>query len=137
MPIPTNLLSIVATAVDGMAPPTYNFAYGPVDVEDPAAWPAGSPQVYLDSPSKNSGATVREMVGKTTNAQLLTFRVIVPKGAGNAMKAIDNALRAAGMMLSYFQGSTNAYRLVTAYPGEISIRFLLTWRQSRENPESL
>ena len=150
MPIPTSILSLIAAAVDAMAPSAYFFAYGPVDVVDPAAWPVGSPQVMLEQSGWNPSSSQRQMVGKITQAMLLTFHVYVPKGAGDIdaemskvdtdikrmMQANDDALRAAGLFIGEYQGTRTNYRLVEAYPGEMRISFSLTWRQSRVNPES-
>lgn len=150
MPIPTAVLSILAAGVDTMAQPTYAFAYGPVDVADPAAWIPAAPQVFLEEVGW-SAVPGRQVVGKTTNAGVLTFHVYVPKGAGTIdaeMNKVDSDMKrlmfalwpqlsASGMLLHpEYQGTAKNYRLVEAFPGEMRIRYALTWRQSRENPET-
>ncbi len=150
MPIPTAVLSVLAAGVDTMAPPTYAFSYGPVDVADPALWPTAAPQVFLEEAGW-SAVPGRQVVGKTTNAEVLTLHAFVPKGAGDIdveMNKVDSdvkrlmfalwpQLTAAGLLLHpEYQGTAKNYRLVEAFPGEMRIRYALTWRQSRENPET-
>ncbi len=149
MPIPTNLFALIASGVPTMAPPPYNFAYGPVDVFDPAAWIPARPQVFLEE----SGWDLTpgsQRVNSLAQSGLFTFRAIVPKGPGASdvemnkvdsdikrlMQALNESLRAAGMLPSSYQGTKKAYRLVDAYPGEVRVNYVLAWRQDRQNPES-
>lgn len=148
--LPTNIRGVIEAGVDAMDAPTYNYAYGPVDVFDAAQWPDGSPQVFLEEGGWNPG-TITGTVGKITQSTLLTFRVVVPKGPGDIdpeldnvdsdikrlMGALEESLRAQGCFVQLFLGSLKKYRLVVARPGEISVRYGLTWRQNRLNPTSL
>lgn len=149
MALPTSIRTLIAAGVAGMAPPTYHFAYPPVDVRDPALWPAAAPQVFLEEggfePVSGPG-----VVGKWTNRTALALRAVVPAGAGpidaeldlvdedlkRMMHTLLEPLRAAGAYIVLYQGSVRQYRLVRARPGQVSTRFSLTWRQSRENPSS-
>lgn len=149
MPLPTDARSIIETAVDAMATPPYSFNYGPVNIHDPAAWLPAVPQVFLqESGWTPPGGT--SFVDKLMQTTGLTFRAVTPRGAGSIKAELDKVdqdvkrmmaslevpLRSAGVLFITFLGSTPLPRLVYAWPGEISIRYGLTWRQSRSNPSS-
>lgn len=149
MALPTNIRSVIEAGVDAMATPTYHFNYGLVNLHDPAAWPVGSPQVFLEEggfePVRGPG-----VVGKWTNVTAIAFRAVVPAGAGSIdeemdkvdddikrlMAALEEPLRVAGAYIAIYSGTVQLYRLVRARPGQVTVRFSLTWRQSRVNPAS-
>lgn len=143
-----DLVAALEAAVDAMATPTYNFAHPPVDEPNPALWVY--PQTFFRFPAAN-GQDRTGVVGKHVATTPITFRTLVPKGAGRieaeVKKVFDDFLRlmhvqaptlqGQGLLLRYeFVGVTWRPRLVAAAPAESEITFNLVHRQSRENPAS-
>lgn len=150
MALPTDIREVIENGVLSMATPSFNYNYGPVDVRDAAEWPAAAPQIFLDAEAADA-VSGRQAVGKITQVTQLTFRALVPANSGRIDTDLDNceedikrlmavletALSTAGAYIITFLSSTRNYRLVRARPGELRVRYQLTWRQSRMNPASL
>lgn len=148
MPIPTSLLTLVLAGIDAMSIASgYHFDYGPANVMRPAA--RTYPQDFVTA--REEAYQGVQMAGKNTQVITLSFRVLVPKGAGAAqdevekvkadhlrlMESLDPALRAAGGYL-YANPATATWtpRLSRAIPAEVTVVFPLTYRQDRANPDS-
>jgi hypothetical protein len=145
--IPYSIATMIAAGVDAMATPTYNFAYGAVDVIPPVD--SGLPLVYLDFQEETGLPPGETVVGKYTIDAPLSFRVLVPKSVTLApddqaiqvtndikklMNSLHDALQAVGMTFADFTGASKTYRLVRAYPVQVTVNFNIRFRQLKTNP---
>lgn len=142
--IPTALLTIIAAGVDAMATPTYNFSYGAVDVVPPVD--TGAPLVYLELPEAVGISPSESVVGRYTQDAGLAFRVLAPYSASASsdaqaskvaddikelMHALEPSLQAAGMSFADLVSIQKQYRLVRAYPVQVTVTFNIRFRQLR------
>lgn len=147
--IPTPLLDIIEAGVDAMATPDYNFAYGLPDVLPVVD--TGAPLVYLELPAATAIAPGDSVVGRYTQDAALGFRVLVPASASGSysideqaekvandikklMNELEPLLRAAGLTFADLTGIEKAYRLVRAYPVQVTVNFNIRFRQLKSNP---
>lgn len=147
--IPAALMLLIRAGVDAMATPTYNFAYGLPDVVPVVD--SGAPLVYLETPDEAGLPAENHPVGRYSIDSPLTFRVLVPRpGAGvtiddQVMKVVsdfkllmhslhDSLKAAGGFQYSDFVSASKAYRLVAAYPAQVTVNFNIRYRQSKSAP---
>jgi hypothetical protein len=145
--IPSALITLIEDGVDAMATPSYNFNYGAVDVQPPED--TGLPLPYLDFPEEAGVPVPDSVVGRYTIDQPIAIRVLVPaldsvsideqcaKVANDIkelMNSLHDSLKAAGMSFADFTGVSKIYRLVRAYPAQVTVNFNIRFRQLKSNP---
>ncbi len=143
MPIPSNLVTLLATAVDAMSiAGGFNFDYGPVDIHRPAD--RVYPQVFLEYDAETEGGV--QAAGHSTHALPVTFKVFMAKAADmdaeggkflDDIKKMLNSFSGAGFL--YYENERTKFtrRLVYAYPLQVEHTFDLVYRQDRANPAQL
>ncbi len=145
--IPSGIESVISAGVVAMAVPDSNFTYGAVDVLPPVN--TGLPLVYLDFQEETALPSGDSVAGKYTMDALLAFRVLVPKSVtidpddqaimvmNDIKKLMDNlhdALQVQGMTFADFISASKIYRLVRAYPVQLTVNFNIRYRQLKSNP---
>lgn len=146
--IPAPLMDLIVAGVDAMATPDYNFAYGPPDTYPIVD--TGAPLVFTESAGETGQPAEGHPVGRYTQDAPTSFRVLVPAPTApvtvdeqvvkvvndfkKLLNALEPVLKAAGMQYADFAGDAKQYRLVAAYPAQVTITFTIRYRQLKSAP---
>jgi hypothetical protein len=110
----------------------------------------GAPLVYLEFPEAIGAPAIGSVVGRYTIDQIVAFRCLVPAVEGvpddeaaarvendikKLMNALEPTLKAAGMTYADYVGSSPpVFRLVRAYPVQVTVNFNIRFRQLKSAP---
>ena len=138
----------IETAIDAMTTGGgYNFAWGPVDIFNPAEWVL--PQGFLSFPDESGRDNlvvnayeqdwplqIRVIVGAVDDVDTDTVCEQVADDLKKCFEMNFDTFRAAGLIEYDYEGFTRTYRRSNLIPAEVAVTFVLRYRQSRRTPST-
>lgn len=147
MPILTDILTALKTAINGMTTPTYNFNYANCDERRPAN--KTYPNVLLEYPEELSISEDEAPTDMYYAERDINFIVTVDNFSGDPvdtdldkvledikrlLEAEHNELNCQGLVVGDFQESSREYTHVRKRPGIITIVWNFKYRVRRSDP---